>query len=344
MTNPLKVLLVDDEPETLRLVRRILQADGYDVREATDGKQALELFAQDKPELILLDIIIPMVDGIEVLRRIRRVDKVTGIIMVSALTSEKLAVEAMQAGADDYVSKPFPLKEIRVRIQQIAAKARLRQENLQLQQELDSTKQRMQQLLSKRAPAPVAESLYDLGDAHQMDDEVHDVTILFAEFTKQDEAISDHRHLYESFSHGLIMAADAITQQGGILDQVMGDHIMAIFEKQEHQEQALQALRAAQHLCSLTPMPQLQFSIGIHSGQALVGSISMPQRTTYTAVGDTVQIAHRLQELADPGDILLSQKTYTLVSDHVTAESLGPSRVRGRTDPLDVYRVRPDQT
>lgn len=341
MTKPLKVLLVDDEPETLRLVRRILQTDGYDVSEAIDGQQALDLFAQEKPELILLDIIIPQVDGIEVLRRIRSVDKVTGIIMVSALTSEKLAVEAMLAGADDYVSKPFPLKEIRVRIQQIAAKARLRQDNLRLQHDLDLTTERLQKLLSQRAPASPAEAVTeDQSIPPQVEGETHHVTILYAEFALQGESIQENLHLYKSFSRSLASAANVIEQEGGILDQFMGDDILAIFKAAKRQEQALHALRAAQHLCSPSDNPEMQFSIGIHSGKALVGNVRMLQHTTYTAIGDTVQIAHRLQELAQPGDILLSRETFSLVSNQISAEAIGPCQMRGRTEPVEVYRVR----
>ncbi len=111
MTQPPKVLLVDDEPDTLRLVHRVLQADGFHVIEAKDGREALALYRQEQPDLILLDIIIPHIDGMRVLRQIREQDSSTGIIMVSALNSERVTIECMQAGADDYVSKPFPSKK-----------------------------------------------------------------------------------------------------------------------------------------------------------------------------------------------------------------------------------------
>ncbi|MBV7331973.1 response regulator [Chloroflexi bacterium TSY] len=92
-TEPIKILIVDDEPGTLNLVRKILHADGHDIYEAMDGEQAIELFTEIRPDVVLLDVVIPKMDGLDVLKNIRRIDKVAGVIMVSALSSEKLAHE-----------------------------------------------------------------------------------------------------------------------------------------------------------------------------------------------------------------------------------------------------------
>src|SRR3569832_1007007 len=106
-TAPLKILLVDDEPNTVQLVRKILQADGHTVYEAADGLQAIEVFEAAQPDLDLLDVVIPKLDGLGVLQEIRRRDRMDVVIMISALTSEQLAVKSMLGGADDYISKPF---------------------------------------------------------------------------------------------------------------------------------------------------------------------------------------------------------------------------------------------
>src|SRR5438067_1025649 len=116
LTTPLKILLVDDEPNTVQLVRKILQADGHTVWEAADGLQAIEVFEAMQPDLVLLDVVIPKLDGLGVLQEIRRRDRMAGVIMVSALTSEQLAVKSMLGGADYYISKPFTLKTIRMHI------------------------------------------------------------------------------------------------------------------------------------------------------------------------------------------------------------------------------------
>ena len=134
LSAPLRILLVDDELNTVQLVRKILQADGHTVYEASDGLQAIEVFEATYPDLVLLDVVIPKLDGLGVLQEIRRRDRMAGVIMISALTSEQLAVKSMQGGADDYISKPFTLKTIRLHIRQVADKVQLRRHNAMLQE------------------------------------------------------------------------------------------------------------------------------------------------------------------------------------------------------------------
>ena len=95
---PVGFLLVEGGPTTLRLVRRLLQEDGHEIFEAVDGEEAIEQIEQYNPDLVLLDVVIPKMDGLEVLREIRQRDKMAGVIMVSALSSEQLAVKSMLGG------------------------------------------------------------------------------------------------------------------------------------------------------------------------------------------------------------------------------------------------------
>lgn len=161
---PPKILVVDDEPDTLRLVRRILREEGYQVEEAIDGQQALTAFRIWRPDLILLDIILPQHDGLSVLRTIREQDAATGIIMLSALNNDQLTREAIIAGADDYVRKPFLLREIRARIQQTLEKTRLRRENEDLRRQLNAVRNRAEELLSEHMTSEVARNLLTSDD------------------------------------------------------------------------------------------------------------------------------------------------------------------------------------
>jgi DNA-binding response OmpR family regulator len=104
--NPVKILIVDDEPGTLQLLRTVLQPDGHIIYEARDGAEAIAEFYRVRPDLVLLDVMLPKVDGLDVLRAIREQDTMAGVIMISALSSEQLAVRSMLGGADDYLSKP----------------------------------------------------------------------------------------------------------------------------------------------------------------------------------------------------------------------------------------------
>jgi DNA-binding response OmpR family regulator len=146
------VLLVDDEPDILRLISKILQADGYEIDLASDGGVALWKIGERQYDLILLDVILPHLDGLGILQEVRKTDPHTGIIMVSALTSERITIDALLADADEYISKPFQLRELRLRIQQTLAKVALRRVNLQLQTQLARANAQIRDLVERFVP------------------------------------------------------------------------------------------------------------------------------------------------------------------------------------------------
>lgn len=341
------ILLVDDEPETLRLLRKVVQAEGYSVQEAADGVEALSIYRQRVPDLMLLDIIMPRLDGMAVLREVRSHNAITGIIMVSALTSEKLTLEAMQAGADDYVSKPFPLKELRTRISQVIEKVRLRQENAQLQRRLDEANARIKALFERYTSAPVAEQLMSQAEMPQLGGEIQEITVLFVDirgFTPLAEVL-DPRELVQILNTYLAIAADAMLKAGGTVDKFMGDSAMAMFNaparQPDHVWRALQTaadIQKGQHVLRETAGNQgLSFGIGLHTGKALVGNIGTAQLMNFTAIGDCVNVAQRLQAMSHGGQVLLSADSYRHVFSAVEVRSLGEMRVRGRSEPITVY-------
>ncbi|MEO6390855.1 MAG: response regulator transcription factor [Pyrinomonadaceae bacterium] len=115
MDNPKKILVVDDEPQITRVLRRSLGAHRYDVRVAADGEAALELFHDWHPDLIITDLSMPNMDGLEVCRRVRAESEVP-LIVLSVKGDERAKVAALDAGADDYVTKPFGIEELLARV------------------------------------------------------------------------------------------------------------------------------------------------------------------------------------------------------------------------------------
>ncbi len=355
MPQPPKVLLVDDEPDTLRLAGKILQADGYQVIEAKDGREALALFERERPDLILLDIIIPHIDGMRVLKLIREQDPVTGIIMVSALSSERVTIECMQAGADDYVPKPFPLKEIRNRIKQVLEKTQLRRKNAELQRELDELNAKMRILVQHYLPPRVAEQMLKEPGHPSLGGTRQEVTILFVDvrdFTPLAEALPPDE-LINILNTYLSIVADVALVHEGTLDKFMGDGAMVLFNAPLPQpDHAARAVRAAldiqnavQKLNLLANEPRLpaaarlSLAIGIHTGDAVVGNIGSKEQMNYTAIGDTVVLAKRLQENAPSGGILVSEEVYRQVSDLVVAKDMGMLTVKGRVEPVRAFKI-----
>ena len=105
-----KVLVVDDTPEAVELLVEFLSSKGYEVLTATNGEEALRRVKEDRPHLVLLDIHMPKMDGMEVLRRIREIDPEMGVIMVTAVNEEDVGRQALELGAFDYIVKPLDLK------------------------------------------------------------------------------------------------------------------------------------------------------------------------------------------------------------------------------------------
>jgi len=104
-----RVLVVDDEPEAVELLQEFLVAKGYDVTTAGDGEEALRKVKEERPHLILLDVLMPKMDGLEVLSRVREIDKEVSVIMITGVTEEEIGRRAMALGAFDYIVKPLDL-------------------------------------------------------------------------------------------------------------------------------------------------------------------------------------------------------------------------------------------
>mgnify|MGYP005843551529 FL=1 len=345
---PLKILLVDDEPATLQLVRRLLQADGHDIYEAIDGEQAVQMFDAIRPDLVLLDVVIPKKDGLEVLGELRQRDKMAGIIMVSALTSEQLAVKSMLGGADDYVNKPFRLKAIRLSIRQVMDKVRLRRRNASLQNELIAANQRLRQYMAQ----PLIETLLSSPLPPQLGGVRETVTVLFldfAQFTTLSESLPPD-DVVQILNEYFAFLPNIVIEHGGFMDKIMGDGFMAIFNAPttyvDHAQRAVRsaiAMRRSAFSRNQNRTPQLSLRIGIHTGEAVVGNIGASVLMNYTAIGDTVNLAKRLEEAGEPGQILLTADTYCRLekdfaeSERVRFVSLGQRQVKNRKNSVEVF-------
>jgi len=362
-----RIVMADDNEAFREVTAQLLRKGGYDVTTAGTGREALQAISREKPDLILLDIMMPGLDGITVLKRIRDQNPLLGVVMVTAFGSEEIAVEALTAGADDYLIKPLDYKETYIRLERVLERSQLRQERKRLQEELAAAHDELQakyvelegsygriqeleeqtrELFERYLPSPVARYLIDDPSRAKLGGERKEVTILFADlrrFTALAEKMAPER-LLEVVNSYLALATEVIFAEGGVPDKFMGDAVMALYnaplDQPDHAFRAVKtafALRESlerQHI-----EPTLHFGFGVNTGEVLVGNVGSEAFMNYTAMGDAVNVAFRLQELAKGQQILLTHTTYDQVKDFVDARPLGLMRIRRRAEQAEVYEA-----
>ncbi len=177
-----------------------------------------------------------------------------------------------------------------------------------------------------------------------------DITVLFADirgFTTFSESLAPEQ-LVSVLNRYLAAAADAVLREEGTVDKFLGDAVMAWFNAPIPQpDHSLRAIRAALNIRSamialhaiLPAQLQLSFGVGIHRGEAVLGLVGSERRLDYTAIGDSVNTARRIQENAHPGQVLITQEVYAEVADAVYAKATSPIQAKGKRDPIEVYEV-----
>ncbi len=341
------MLIVADRPEIRLLLSEFLRLEGYLPLEALDSEQAIQLTREEKPAVILMDIMMPGRDGLSAIQEIRTWDSSVGIIVLTAFSTEQHAIRALQVGADDYMHKPFEPVELRTKVAMVLEKRNLREENRQLQA-------KMAALLEHYLPQPVAQRLIRSPEMPHLGGERQEITVLFADlrgFTSF-TAMTPPEELVAHLNRYLSAAAEAVLRHNGMVDKFLGDGIMALFNAPIADENhLLNAVRAALSIhkevermqaqnqsCSPENIP-LQFGIGIHTGEAIVGNIGAACLMSYTAVGDVVNVTKRLEEYAGPGQTLASQAVVNSVGDKLIVQALAPVPIKGKTEPQPVFQV-----
>lgn len=358
------ILLVDDEPNNLFLLEELLQQEGYRTHAVGSGIEALAAAEVDEPDLILLDVMMPGMNGFEVCRHLRESEQLQAIpvIFLTALDDDESRLTGMEMMADDYLTKPIRSEILLTKVRNLLRLQALRQQKVQqtTQKELDaawSTNEHLTEKFRLFVPdqflariAPTGLESIQVGNARE-----EDLTILFCdirEFTTIAEA-QDPKQTFTWLNCFFEQMNEAIAKHHGFIDKFLGDAIMAVFDRVgSHPQDAIEAaLQMEEHLADLncTQQPPLQaravrMGIGIHSGSAVIGTIGSSSRMDSTVIGDVVNTAARLEELT---------KTYdcTIIVSGQTRDRLNPDlplawrwldqiKPRGKQQQIDLYEVQ----
>lgn len=325
-----RVLLVDDNPTNLQVLYQALERENYELLIALSGEEALEIAAAAQPQLILLDINMPGMDGFETCQRLKAdpLTKEQVIIFLSASSQLKDKVRGLQLGAVDYISKPFEFEEVVMRVHTQIELLESRQELQRLQQESD-------RLLRNILPDSIVSRL-KRGEETPVDS-ISAATIIFADlvdFTPL--AASTEPHTLVSHLNRVFSVMDELADKHGLEKiKTIGDAYMAAAgvptPREDHAQAvahfALDLISALDRQRDSHPLP-VDLRIGIHSGPVVAGVIGK-RKFAYDLWGDTVNVASRMEASSQKNRIQLTTATHALLTPGFQMEARGPISIKG---------------
>ena len=371
------ILIVDDEPTNVDMLTQELDEEGYTLLTASDGEEALIKVHENQPDLILLDVMMPKVDGFTVCRILKGSGKtiLIPVILLTALQAHEDRVRGIESGADDFISKPFDRDELLAKIRALLRQKRHRDEQekalkTQLQStmkdleqarvELARAEERIEMLecakdqLSKFVPVSVRKMSEVDRDGLGFQKVETDATVLFLDiggYSSMCESLDDDRvnFLVEKYFSEFL---DDIRKGNGEINETAGDGLMIIFQEKDRERHARNAVSTAIAIYYKTLKVNAELrgrfeptvvNMGINSGKVFLGATRFEgmstARWTFTASGLTTVLAARIAGLATDGTILLGPETLNRLQEEFLVQPFGEHRLKNITKPVPVYQL-----
>jgi adenylate cyclase len=360
MRDPARILVVDDIADNVEILRMRLSSLGYEVVVAEDGEQALAKVRETLPDLILLDIMMPKVDGLEVVRRLKADATLPFIpvILVTAKASPKDVVMGLDAGGDDYLSKPIDHGAMVARVRAMLRIKALHDEVQALNEGLEAKVRYQVEELERigrlrRFLAPqVAQTIVSAGDDAVLENHRREVVAMFCDlrgFTAFSET-AEPEDVMSVLGEYHAAVGPLVHKYEGTLERFLGDGMMVLFNDplpcpDAPRRAARMAIEMRDSVAALAPAWKrkghvLGFGIGLAQGYATMGTIGFGDRFEYTAIGAVVNLAARLCADAKDGQILTNSRLAAAIGDSVEIDELGERALRGMSRPVAVVNLR----
>jgi DNA-binding response OmpR family regulator len=360
VTHPAKILVVDDTAANVKLLADLLTYKGYQVATAATGEEGLKRLAEQRPDIVLLDIMMPGMNGYEVCRAIRAdpAHGVLPVVMITSLDPMQERIKGLEAGADDFLTKPINQPELLARVKSLlrikALYDQLTDLNANLEQRVADGVAQLERLgRMKRFLSPqVADLILAGGGEDPLKSHRREITVVFLDLrgftafteTSDPEEVMGVLREYHAEMGRLIMAHQ------GTLERFAGDGIMIFFNDPVALENpAASAVRMALEMRQrFGEMAggwkkrgyDLGMGIGIAEGYATLGAIGFEERWDYGAIGNVTNVAARLCGEALAGQILVSQRVQGKVETLVDSEAVGELALKGLRRPVQTFNVR----
>lgn len=349
-----RILVVDDNPDNLDLLSRRLQKKNYKTICVSSGKEALALLDQETIDLVLLDIMMPEISGLDVLRSIRANTSLARlpIIMVTAKDSSEDVVHALRLGANDYITKPidFPVLFARVSTQLDLKLANDR--NRELVDLLEERNEFIRSVFGRYVSDNIVEQLLSKPGALRLGGETRYLTIMFADirgFTPIAESLPPSS-VVELLNNFFGVMTDNIERYRGTINEFYGDGILAFFgaplQSENHSRDALccackmqQSMAQVNQINRDAGLPGLELGVGINTGNVVIGNIGAYTRRKYGIVGASVNLAAHIQTHARAGEILAAKTTVIEAGESIEHGEKRMIDAKGIDQPVEVFLI-----
>ncbi len=361
-----KILVVDDTPQNVKLLADLLTVKGYTVVTAASGAEALKQMDAERPDLVLLDVVMPGMSGYDVCRKIREnpATQILPVVMATSLDPAQERVKGIEAGADDFLTKPINQPELLARVRSLlrikemydtiqAQAAQLTEWNKTLEERVQEQVAQLERLgrLKRFFSPQLAELIVAGGAEDPLKTHRREVTVVFLDLrgftafaeTSEPEEVMGVLREYHAEMGKLILGHE------GTLERFTGDGMMIFFNDPtpvpNPAERALRMAvamrdRVAEMIVKWRKRGyDLDFGVGIAQGYATIGAIGFEGRWDYGAIGTVTNLAARLCGEAKPGQILISQRMVGTVEELVEVEPVGELTLKGFSRPVTTHNV-----
>jgi adenylate cyclase len=377
LRTPPLILVVDDVPDNVEILQLRLESQDYEVITAGDGEAALAIVREQLPDLVLLDIQMPKLDGIETVKQLKADAALPFIpvILVTARSDAKDVVAGLEAGGDDYLTKPVDQSALLARVRAMlrikglhdtvqeqahrledqAGELALWNKELETRVEAQLGEIERTGYLKRFLPQQLAELIVSQGDERILETHRRDIVVVFCDLrgftsfaeTGEPEEVRDLLREYHA------ALGPIVTRSEGTLDHFAGDGIMVFFnDPLPCPDPAERAIKMAVEMREAVARLQVDwrrrgreigFGIGIAQGYATLGQIGFAERIHYTAIGTACNLASRLCDQALDGQILVSKRVAGAVEGHARLEEIGDLALKGLSQAVGVFNVAPDE-
>jgi len=348
------ILVVDDNDSNRNLLAHQLRRQGHRITTAPSGRQALELIRETRPDLILLDLFMPDMNGFDVLREMNKDEhlRAVPVIIITGLNDKNAAVKCIEAGAFDLLIKPVNSSLLGARVAACLERKSWHDKEQAYQQELERNYTFIRKVFGRYLSDEVVQQILESDDGMEMGGGKRTVTIMMTDirgFSVLSQEL-DPQDCVKILNNYFGVMTPLIQKHDGVIDEFMGDAILAIFgapvRTEKHAEQAVACAIELQQAMSEVNLnnkkwglPSIEMGIAVNTGEVVVGNIGSETRAKYGVVGHHVNLTARIESFTVGGQVMVSEYTIAALEPDVTIAQSLKVEAKGIKEPVSIHEI-----